>query len=191
MGEKHLLNRKEEAPAGSRGCHVETTATLLTSEYGYFLSADQMEADAVGAALAGGVDWEEGTKGSDYGGAMDPDYPKTGESFEGGVEPGLDLSEGEAFFVLEDMFGGLLPPSVLERVFVESGQDLEEVCEGEGVVFHYCTSFIHSLVGSLVRLVLYQLVHLFVRVLFYSFRYLVGSIFMRSLVHLFVRSFNS
>ena len=39
----------------------------------------------------------------------------------------LELSEGEAFFVLEDMFGGLLPPEALEKVFVESSQNLEDV----------------------------------------------------------------
>ncbi|CAN0104841.1 unnamed protein product [Laminaria digitata] len=38
----------------------------------------------------------------------------------------LELSEGEAFFVLEDMFGGLLPPEILDKVFVESSQNLEE-----------------------------------------------------------------
>ena len=48
------------------------------------------------------------------------------EREEGG---GLELSEGEAFFVLEDMFGGLLPPEILEKVFVESSQNLEEVSE--------------------------------------------------------------
>lgn len=40
---------------------------------------------------------------------------------------GLDLSEGEAFALLEDMFGGLLPPPTLEKVFACSGEDLEEV----------------------------------------------------------------
>lgn len=55
----------------------------------------------------------------------------------GSVEPavarknqeGLDLSVGEAFFVLEDMFGGLLPPETLEKVFLESTNDLEKVGE--------------------------------------------------------------
>lgn len=40
---------------------------------------------------------------------------------------GLELSEGEAFALLEDMFGGLLPPTALEQVFARSGENLEEV----------------------------------------------------------------
>lgn len=44
-----------------------------------------------------------------------------------GLDDGLDLSEGEAFFVLQDMFGGLLPSGTLDSVFAESAQDLEEV----------------------------------------------------------------
>ncbi|CAM9517294.1 unnamed protein product [Ectocarpus fasciculatus] len=54
-----------------------------------------------------------------------------------GEEGDLDVSDGEAFFVLEDMFGGLLPPETLENLFVESGKSLEKavkegfkVCEG-------------------------------------------------------------
>ena len=38
-----------------------------------------------------------------------------------------DISEGEAFLVLEDMFGGLLPADALGCVYLESGQNLEEV----------------------------------------------------------------
>ncbi|CAB1110131.1 unnamed protein product [Ectocarpus sp. CCAP 1310/34] len=52
-------------------------------------------------------------------------------------EADLDVSDGEAFFVLEDMFGGLLPPETLENLFAESGNYLEKavkegfkVCEG-------------------------------------------------------------
>ncbi|CAM9260119.1 unnamed protein product [Ectocarpus sp. 12 AP-2014] len=52
-------------------------------------------------------------------------------------EVGLEVSDGEAFFVLEDMFGGLLPPETLESLFAESGKYLEKavkegfkVCEG-------------------------------------------------------------
>lgn len=44
-------------------------------------------------------------------------------------EEDLGLSDGEAFFVLEDMFGGLLLPESLEKVFRESGNNLEEVNE--------------------------------------------------------------
>ncbi|CAM9351427.1 unnamed protein product, partial [Hapterophycus canaliculatus] len=48
----------------------------------------------------------------------------------GGKEPEeeglLDLSDGEAFFVLEDMFGGLLPQDTLEKVFVESRNNLQK-----------------------------------------------------------------
>ncbi|CAN0303870.1 unnamed protein product, partial [Ectocarpus sp. 8 AP-2014] len=54
-----------------------------------------------------------------------------------GEEVDLDVSDGEAFFVLEDMFGGLLPPETLENLFAESGKNLEKavkegfkVCEG-------------------------------------------------------------
>ncbi|CBJ25871.1 conserved unknown protein [Ectocarpus siliculosus] len=54
-----------------------------------------------------------------------------------GEEVDLDVSDGEAFFVLEDMFGGLLPPETLENLFAESGKYLEKavkegfkVCEG-------------------------------------------------------------
>ncbi|CAM9785592.1 unnamed protein product [Ectocarpus sp. 4 AP-2014] len=54
-----------------------------------------------------------------------------------GEEVDLDVSDGEAFFVLEDMFGGLLPPETLENLFAESGKHLEKavkegfkVCEG-------------------------------------------------------------
>ena len=46
---------------------------------------------------------------------------------EDGEDEELGLSEGETFFVLEDMFGGLLLPEVLERVFRESGNNLEKV----------------------------------------------------------------
>ncbi|CAM9526160.1 unnamed protein product [Pylaiella littoralis] len=44
-------------------------------------------------------------------------------------EEGLDLSVAEAFFVLEDMFGGLLPPETLEKVFLESTNSLEKAVE--------------------------------------------------------------
>ncbi|CAM9708945.1 unnamed protein product [Scytosiphon promiscuus] len=48
-----------------------------------------------------------------------------GNGPEGG-EDRLDFSDGEAFFVLEDMFGGLLPPDTLEKVFLESRSDLQK-----------------------------------------------------------------
>lgn len=61
----------------------------------------------------------------------------TGEGTRDGADGAVDLgapeaqsaelSEGEAFYVLEDMFGGLLPADTLERVFMASGQSLEEV----------------------------------------------------------------
>lgn len=44
-----------------------------------------------------------------------------------GEEGDLEVSDGEAFLVLEDMFGGLLPPETLENLFVESGKYLEKV----------------------------------------------------------------
>lgn len=48
---------------------------------------------------------------------------------------GLELSEGEAFALLEDMFGGLLPPEALEEAFARSGENLEEVRNYPGIIY--------------------------------------------------------
>lgn len=58
-----------------------------------------------------------------------------GEGPEGGRR--LSISDGEAFFVLEDMFGGLLPPDALEKVFLESRNDLHKVNRRES--FNICS----------------------------------------------------
>lgn len=50
-----------------------------------------------------------------------------GTSSRTGREGSLKLSEGEAFVVLEDMFGGLITLETLQQVFLGSGSDLEQV----------------------------------------------------------------
>lgn len=59
-----------------------------------------------------------------------------------GEQEGLGLSDGEMFFLLEDMFGGLLLPESLEKVFRESGNDLEKVSHcARPPLFHYGSCF--------------------------------------------------
>lgn len=61
------------------------------------------------------------------GGGVNDGATTVEEHEEDGGGGGLQLSDGEVYAVLEDMFGGLIRPENLDRVFVGSVRDLEEV----------------------------------------------------------------
>ncbi len=86
--------------------------------------SSQRPRGAVEAAELASAVFSAGADGAGVGGASVGSATTTGENLE---DEDVGLTEGETFFVLEDMFGGLLLPEVLERVFRESGNNLEKV----------------------------------------------------------------
>lgn len=87
--------------------------------------SEEQAASAAAAPVDGDRDSENGgSGGSGRGGGGDGDVSSAAARED---KEGLGLSDGETYFVLEDMFGGLLLPKSLEQVFRESGNNLEKV----------------------------------------------------------------